>query len=98
MIDESDTLPRAGIVAIFVLLRRLCIPDLNALDKHRIWLGHREWSDSTSPLYSTRIPLRISSIPKTQTDLHRSLRKLKASIGGTEGTHILPIDGPDQRI
>lgn len=91
-------MPRTRIVAVFVLMCRLCIPDLDAFDKHRVWFGHREWSNSTSPLYGTRIPLRISSVPKAQTDLHRSLRKLKASISSTEGTHVLPINRPDQRV
>lgn len=91
-------MPSTRVVAVFILMCRFCIPDLNAFDEHRVWLGHREWSNSTSPLYSTRIPLRISSVPKAQTDLHRSLRKLKASISGTEGTHVFPVYRPDQRV
>ena len=100
-IETLNTLPRARLVGVQILLCRVGVPDADFGNIHRICMAGRNVSLTSSPCYRSRVLGWISTIPQTQTDFHRSLRVLRTipvRVSCVESPHSFSIDRPDKSL
>ena len=94
-----DTSCEAALIRVGIPRSRILIEDLDTLDIEGVTAGRR-WNRSL-PTTPRIVMVRISCIPKTETDFHRTLRVLivgSLAIGGFESAHVDAINVPYDSI
>ena len=83
-------------VGVLIFIGWVSILNLDTFDIHGIVLWWWNRSNSTRPIASPFRHVRVTSIPETETDRHRTLRIGVASLGCCHGTNNGTIDRPRQ--